>query len=244
MNLRRHLAELQVALMLLTRLPAGRIEGAVPDLAAARWAFPIVGGLIGLLTWSAYASASALSAPPAIASLLALAVLALLTGALHFDGLADYADGIGGGRDKAHALEIMRDSRVGSYGMLAMIIVVGLWALSVTIVDPGLLAFVGAAVLSRAGMVALQGLLPLARSDGMARTAAGRNRVAQVVVAAVAVVALLFWPVPLGVCIVLVAVTGWLAKRKIGGQTGDVLGAAQLLSETAIWVALACLTDA
>jgi len=241
MILRTRLAELQVALMLLTRLPAGRIEGAVPDLAAARWAFPIIGGLVGGLTWLAYAGALAIGAPPAIAALLALAALALLTGALHFDGLADYADGIGGGRDKAHALDIMRDSRVGSYGMLAMIVVVGLWVVSVMFVNPGPLAFVGAAMLSRAAMVALQDSLPPARPDGMARLAAGHTGAARGVVAVLAAGALLVWPVPLALCAGAAAVTGWQAKRKIGGQTGDVLGAAQLLSETAIWVALACL---
>ncbi len=243
MRPQKHLAELQLALMLLTRLPAGRIEGAVPDLAAARWAFPIIGSPIGLLTWFAYAGASAIGAPSAIAALLALATLALLTGALHFDGLADFADGIGGGRDKADALEIMRDSRVGSYGMLAMIVVVGLWTHSVMVVDPGPLVFVGAAMLSRAAMVALQGVLPPARPDGMARLAAGHNRAGQAVMTLVAVAALFFWPVPLGICIATVTLTALLAKRKIGGQTGDVLGAAQLLSETSIWVALAFLTD-
>lgn len=243
MSLRKRLAELQVAMMLLTRLPAGRIDGAVPDLAAARWAFPLVGGFIGFLTWLAYAGALAIGAPPAIAAVLALAALALLTGALHFDGLADYADGIGGGRDKAHALDIMRDSRVGSYGMLAMIIVVGLWTVSVKTANPGPLAFVGAAMLSRAGMVAVQEIVPPARPDGMARLASGQTRAARIVLAAVALGALLFWTVPLGICIAAVTVTAWQARRKIGGQTGDVLGAVQLLSETAIWVALACMVS-
>jgi adenosylcobinamide-GDP ribazoletransferase len=242
MSLRPRLAELQVAMMLLTRLPAGRIDGAVPDLAAARWAFAIVGAVIGFLTWLAYAGAQAIGAPPAIAALLALAALALLTGVLHFDGFADYADGIGGGRDKAHALEIMRDSRVGSYGMLALMVVVGLWIVSVAIVDPGPLAFVGAAMLSRAGMVAVQEVLPPARVDGMVRLAAGDTRGARVVLAILAIGALLVWPGPSIAALAAGTVTAWRAHRKIGGQTGDVLGAVQLVSETTIWVVLACLT--
>jgi len=241
MTLRPRLAELQVAMMLLTRLPAGWIDGAVPDLAAARWAFPVVGAGIGFLTWLAHAGAQAVGAPPALAALLALAALALLTGALHFDGLADCADGIGGGRDKAHALEIMRDSRVGSYGMLALMVVAGLWVVSIAIVDPGPPAFVGAAMLSRAGMVAVQEILPPARGDGMARLAAGETRGARVVLAILALGAFLVWPGPSIAALVAGTVTAWRAHRKIGGQTGDVLGAVQLVSETAIWVLLACL---
>ena len=241
MSLRTRLAELQVAIMLLTRLPAGKINGAVPDLAAARWAFPIVGGLIGFLTWLAYAGALAIGAPPAIAAVLAVAALTLFTGALHFDGLADYADGIGGGRDKAHALEIMRDSRVGSYGMLAT----DHRGRSVDRLGqdrgPRPAGLCGAAMLSRAGMVVVQEILPPARPDGMAQLASGQSRAARVVLAAVAVGALLFWPCASFVCIAAVTVVAWQARRKIGGQTGDVLGAVQLLSETAIWVALACM---
>ncbi|WP_323765153.1 adenosylcobinamide-GDP ribazoletransferase [Marinovum sp.] len=241
MSLRARLAEVQLAVMLLTRLPAGQTFGAVPELVAARWAFPAVGALIGGLTWAGFAGAAALGAPPAIAALLALALLALLTGALHFDGLADYADGIGGGRDRAHALEIMRDSRIGSYGVLAMIVVAGLWAVSVAEAAPGPLDFIVAAVLSRAAMVALQEALPPARADGMGRRAAGRSRAARCVLAILALVALVLWPWPLLACGLVTALIGWQARRRIGGQTGDVLGAAQLVSETAIWVTLACL---
>ena len=241
MILRRRLAELQLAVMLLTRLPAGTIQGDAPDLVGARWAFPLVGGLVGVLSWSVHAAALVSGAPDAIASWLALAALALMTGALHFDGLADYADGAGGGRDKAHALEIMRDSRTGSYGVLAMILVAGLWATAVTIATPGPLEFVAAAVLSRSGMVALQEVLPPARADGLGHRAAGRSRAAQIVLAVIFGLALLLWPAALAACVGTVCLIGWHAHRKIGGQTGDVLGAVQLLSETAIWVTLACL---
>lgn len=235
----RRLAELQVAVMLLTRLPAGEIKGEAPDLASARWVFPFVGGLIGLMTWSVYAGALTLGAPPAVAALLALAGLALVTGAVHLDGLADYADGIGGGRDKAHALEIMRDSRVGTYGVLALIMVAGLWTASVAAASPGVITFVGAAVLSRASMTALQDMLPPAREDGMARIAAGDSSAARAVLVILFAAALLLWLVPLIACITTTALVAYQARKKIGGQTGDVLGAAQVLSETAIWIVLA-----
>lgn len=239
--LRSRLAEVQLAIMLLTRLPVGRIKGDAPELAAARWAFPFVGVVIGTLTWAAFAGATGLGAPPIVAAFLALALLALLTGALHFDGLADYADGIGGGRDKAHALEIMRDSRVGSYGVLAMILVAGLWVTSVAELAPDVWSFVAAAVLSRAGMVALQETLPPARADGLGHDAAGRSNAARVVLLVLGVLAVLMWPVPLLACALVICAIGWQARRKIGGQTGDVLGAAQLLSETSILLAMTLL---
>ncbi len=241
MSPRARLAELQLAVMLLTRLPAGRIAGPAPELVAARWAFPLVGALIGGLTWAGFAGAGALGAPPPIAALLALGLLALLTGGLHFDGLADCADGLGGGRDRAQALEIMRDSRIGSYGVLALIVVTGLWVMAVAEAAPDGPAFIAAAALSRAAMVALQEALPPARADGMGRLAAGESRAARGVLALVAAVGLLVWPLPLLACALVTCALGWLARRKIGGQTGDVLGAAQLLSETAFFVTLACL---
>ncbi|RFP91157.1 adenosylcobinamide-GDP ribazoletransferase [Rhodobacteraceae bacterium 63075] len=241
MSLKKRIGEAQVALMLLTRLPAGRIKGEAPQLAEARWAFPFVGVVVGLLTWMVHDLALEVGAPPLLAAVFALAGLAMVTGALHFDGLADYADGIGGGRDKDHALEIMRDSRIGSYGVLAMIVVSGVWVFSVSAAAPTLPAFLGAAVLSRAGMTGLQEALPPVRPDGMARMAAGRSCEARAVLIALAVLALLFWPVPLAVSAIVICVVGWQARRRIGGQTGDVLGAGQLLSESAIWAVLACL---
>ncbi|MGD1935570.1 MAG: adenosylcobinamide-GDP ribazoletransferase [Candidatus Phaeomarinobacter sp.] len=228
-------------MMLLTRIPAGRVDDDPPDLVRARWAFPFIGGLVGLLIWCAYAVAVALGAPAMVAALLALASLAMLTGGLHFDGLADYADGIGGGRDKAHTLDIMRDSRTGSNGVLALILVTALWVVCVAEVNPGPLAFVGAAVLSRAGMIVLQEILSPARVDGLGRRASGRNAPARAIVIALAAVALFVWPLALITCAAMICFIGWQAQRKIGGQTGDVLGAAQLISETAIWVTLALL---
>ncbi len=241
MSLKRRIGEMQVALMLLTRLPAGQIKGEAAHLAEARWAFPFVGVVVGFLTWVVHASALAVGAPPLLAAVLSLAGLALVTGALHFDGLADYADGIGGGRDRNHVLEIMRDSRIGSYGVLAMIVVSGVWVFSVSAAAPTLPTFLGAAVLSRGGMTGLQEILPPVRPDGMARMAAGRSPEARAVLILMACLALLFWPLPLAASAAVICVIGWQARRSIGGQTGDVLGAAQLLSEAAIWAVLASL---
>ncbi|MFN3208652.1 MAG: adenosylcobinamide-GDP ribazoletransferase [Roseovarius sp.] len=241
MNLPERAAEFRFAVMLLTRLPTGHSGADVPSLVAARWAFVPVGAMVGALTWVVYALSGAVGAPADVAALLSLAALALITGALHFDGLADYADGIGGGRDKAHSLDIMRDSRIGSYGVVAVGLVAALWAVSVAHIDPGFWAFVGAGMVSRGAMVATQEILPAARADGLGHSAAGRSRAARAVVAGLALVTLLVSPLVLLACAVAAGLIGWQARRKIGGHTGDVLGAVQLVSETAIWVTLACL---
>lgn len=233
--------------MLLTRLPAGTLPEHVPSLAEARWAFPIVGALIGALVGGVHGAALAVGLPAGAAAVVALAAAALVTGALHFDGLADFADGIGGGRDKDHCLDIMRDSRIGSYGVLALILAIGLWgsALAALGTNAGLGLFVLAGALSRSGMVVLQAWLPNARSDGLGASAAGNSLASLGVAAGVAVLCLLVlgWS---GLCVLVVGLAasvlvGALAKRRIGGQTGDVLGAAQVLSEAAIWTSLAAL---
>lgn len=241
--MRARLVEVQLAVMLLTRLPAGRIEGTAPDLIFARWAFPLVGAGVGLIGWAVCAGALALGAVPLLASLLTIGALAMVTGALHFDGLADFADGIGGGRDKAHCLEIMRDSRIGSYGVLAMVLVTALWAVALSEVAKGLgpFWFMAMGALSRGAMVGLQEWLPPARSDGMGKLAAGRSQMARFALGVAGIAVLTTGNAGLVVVVAMsgiALVTGHKAKARIGGQTGDVLGAAQLLSETAGWIAL------
>ncbi|WP_353474412.1 adenosylcobinamide-GDP ribazoletransferase [Salipiger sp. H15] len=244
---RARLRELQVAVMLLTRLPAGRIEGEAPALRAARWAFPLVGVLVGVTGWAAFAAAQVAGASALLAALLALAAHVLVTGALHVDGLADFADGMGGGRDRAHCLEIMRDSRTGSYGVMALILASGLWVAALAQLGgeagPALFAAVGA--LSRVAMVALQEALPAARSDGMGRLAAGRSRGGWLgALGALCLAVVLTGAVGLavaGACALTALAVGAIARRRLGGLTGDVLGAAQLLSEVVSWTVLAML---
>ena len=100
--------------MILTRLPAGRIEGNAPPIANAVWAFPLIGALVGLIAGAVFTLAITINLPAFAAALLALASAALVTGGLHEDGLADTADGFGGGQTLSRKLEIMRDSRIGS----------------------------------------------------------------------------------------------------------------------------------
>jgi adenosylcobinamide-GDP ribazoletransferase len=236
------------AMMLLTRLP---VTGADGDRAAASvWAWPLVGALIGLgacvLAWGAMA----LGLPVAAAAGLAIAFGMVATGGLHEDGLADCADGFWGAQDSARRLDIMKDSRVGTFGVLALVMAVGLkWVLLTALLDAGAIwaALIGPAALSRAAMGAAMVRLPFARDDGFARHV-GRPTLLPVAVGgaiAVGLLALLAGASPamaalLAAAIVVAGVTR-LTMVKIGGQTGDVLGATQVLTEIAALAALSVL---
>jgi adenosylcobinamide-GDP ribazoletransferase len=240
--LRRRWDEARLALMLLTRLPAGRIAGEA-DLAAARWAYPLAGLPVGLIAGLVHLGTLALGAAPATAAIAALVALAAVTGGLHHDGLADFADGMAGA-DRARRLEIMRDSRIGSYGVLALGLTLA--GIGAALADLGAAAtpaaFVAVAVASRCAMLGVLVLLPAARGDGLGAAAHGTGGRALAVGGATALVCLL----PLGAAAVpLAAATvaaaagiAALARRRLGGQTGDVLGAVQLASEAAGWLAL------
>lgn len=248
MQLRARLAEVQLAVMLLTRLPAGRMAVA-PSIGAAAWAFPLVGALIGGVSAAVLCAALAVGIAPGMAAGIALVAGILATGGLHEDGLADVADGFGGGRDRARKLEIMRDSRIGSYGGLALILSLGLrWqAIALLAVEsPKLaaLAMIALAVSSRAGLPLALLWLPAARSDGMGKSAAGTTLLRALAAIAIAALALAVLVGPAAALPVLtvqaVVQLGFarLALRQIGGQSGDVLGAMQQLAEIAGWLVL------
>ena len=172
MTLRRPLDELRLAMMMLTRLPMGRLADPAPTLTQARWAFPLVGLPLGLVAWAVFAGASALNLPGLTCAFATLAALAALTGGLHHDGFADFADGAGG-RDQTQRLEIMRDSRVGSYGVIALIFAVGLAASALSALPASAGAgFVLVSVASRLAMLILLDTLPPARMDGLGHMAA------------------------------------------------------------------------
>ena len=243
-------SDLRAALRFLTRLPVKPTpaEGADQPLGRAVRAFPIVGGLVGLLAGAVYAIASGLGLPDIVAAVLAAGALALATGALHEDGLADMADGFGGG-SRAEKLAIMRDSRIGVYGVIALVVVLAAKVGAIADIERADLvvaAMVSAAAASRAAMPALMLWMEPARSDGLASTA-GRPPASQVWtglgIALVLAVGLLAWS---GLVAFLVAGLGaafvaWLATRQVGGHTGDVLGGAQQIAEVLFLLALAAL---
>ena len=232
------LRDVATALIWLTRLP---LRAVVPvPLARAVWAFPVVGLVVGLCGAAVLWAAQAVALPPLTAAFLALAAMAMVTGALHEDGLADYADGCGG-TSRARALEIMRDARIGSYGVLALLLVVAIKASALS--GLGIAALIGAAAVSRAGMAAGLRWLPPARADGLGRQA-GRPDAGRVWLA-LGLGAALLLPCGLGPALAGIAACGVAqlmiarhALRRLGGQTGDVLGAMQQLGEAATILAL------
>lgn len=239
MRLLRPLLDLAVALALLTRLPLPRLpDAAFARQAQASWAFPLAGLTVGGL--AAAVAFLTQSAPPTIAAGLTLAALILLTGAMHEDGLADSADGLWGGMTPERRLEIMRDSRVGSYGVVALILMLGLrWSTIAALLPDGPLILITAAVGSRAMMPALMAALPHARHDGLAHDV-GRPSAQVAAIGLGLALAICLWLMgmdiflPLLIAAALTTLLGRLARARLGGITGDILGAAQQLSELAI----------
>lgn len=249
MSLRRLRTDLAAAGGLLTRLPMGRLMPRDPriDMAAAVWAFPLAGALVGLCGGGAYAFASLLRLPPLLGGCWTLLATLLLTGALHEDGLADIADGFGGGRGVARKLAIMRDSQVGSYGVLALALSSLLRVAAVARLQSPAAVCCGLVVsgaLSRAGIVLLLVLLPPARRDGIAASLHPIPRLPALSGWGLALVldaALLRgWPMLAApVCGLLATVLlARLSRRQVGGHTGDVLGACSVLVECAVLSAL------
>ncbi|MGI3184410.1 adenosylcobinamide-GDP ribazoletransferase [Nioella aestuarii] len=236
--------DLRLAIGLLTRLP---LPGQ-PDMArgaASAWAWPLAGLapalLAGLAIWLSAGFGAGLSAA------LALAVMAMATGAMHEDGLADTADGLWGGWTAERRLEIMKDSHIGTYGVLALILsVLARWSLLSGLIaaDHALPVLLAAAMLSRVPMVALMAWMPPARDGGLSRAVGQPPLQAAAIGGAVALtLALILTGVAaLWAALLVVAVAfalGMLAKAKIGGQTGDILGASQQLSEITALAVLA-----
>lgn len=238
--LRRRLQDVWIAFVLLSRLPLPKLpEAAFAHAAAASWAYPLVGLAVSLIAGLLGTLALALNLSVPVAAGLTLTALVLLTGALHEDGLADSADGLFGGWTPERRLEIMKDSRIGAYGVLAMILSLGLrWSLIATLLPFGIGPLVGAATLSRGAMPLLMHIMPSARPGGLAAsvgrpaaTAAGAA-----VLIGLAIAFLATGPTAL-VATLLAGLAAWgmarLALARIGGQTGDILGATQQLSEIA-----------
>jgi adenosylcobinamide-GDP ribazoletransferase len=230
---------LRGAVSFLTRLPV-RGRGDVERAKAVLW-FPVVGAGIGIGIASMYVGFS-LILPRTIAAILAAAGGAFLTGALHEDGLADVADAFGGGLTTERRLEILRDPRLGTYGVLAIMVAVLVRVGSIASMNPWSAAVLlpVAHSLSRGTAAVLMHRSPPARSSGLGATygAASTRRGASWTVGialAIAAAAIGVWAIPaVLLCIATAVGFGVMAHRKIGGITGDVLGATQQVSELAI----------
>jgi len=227
---------LPLALTFLTKFPWFRAPQAdAGALARSMFWFPWVGALLGVSFWGAWAGLPRILPAPAAAGVL-LCFTVWITGGLHLDGLADTVDGLGGGQTPTERLRIMKDSRVGTFGVLALVLVLVLkFSFFLSLAGKG-----GAAaglilypVVSRWGMVLLAYLSPYARPEGglgqamtlgvSARTLAGATASAAALAAAAFGVRGLILLAAAGLAV-------WLGslycRKQLGGVTGDVLGAA------------------
>jgi adenosylcobinamide-GDP ribazoletransferase len=236
--------ELKASVLFSTRLPLTRatpVAGGV--LARAGWAFPLAGILVGLIAAIVYALAHRAGLPPWPAAALATAATLLATGALHEDGLADTADGFGGGTTREQKLDIMRDAHIGAFGVCALVLSL-LLRVSALASFPNthlvMWALIAAHGGARATMIGFMYLLLPARNDGLSFDA-GQPPADSA--AAAAVLGLLILVICLGLgrgilaaiaLLVIVGLMAWLSSRQIDGQTGDVLGAVEQVGEIAI----------
>jgi adenosylcobinamide-GDP ribazoletransferase len=242
-GLHRVATDLKISVLFSTRLPLAHSFAVTgPDIARASWALPLAGALVGLLGAIAYWLAHAAGLPPLPAGALALAATLVATGCLHEDGLADTADGFGGGASRERKLEIMRDSRIGSYGACALMLSLLRRGLALgSLAEPALAAgaLIAANASARATMPVLMWLVPHTRADGLSADA-GRPPAASVAAAVVFGVLALGLGLNLGaivaalLLVAVVACAAWLSREQIGGQTGDVVGALEQVSEIAV----------
>ncbi|MGB0496823.1 MAG: adenosylcobinamide-GDP ribazoletransferase [Rubricella sp.] len=241
---RPELHDIAAAFGFLTRLPVPVAhERAVARGAGQVWAWPFVGAALGAAAGGLRDLLLVAGLPGTLAALAALALLAIVTGALHEDGLADCADGLGGGRDREQMLAIMKDSRIGAFGALALVIATLGGATAIESLPSGdgwaVLAIAGA--LSRAAMAAAL-RLPSARSgglsDGFGQPATGAVLAALAISVGLALALTGRDAIPLLLGGIALSVPFAIhAHRRLGGQTGDVLGAIQQLSHLGVLVA-------
>ncbi len=238
------LTGLLASIQFLTRIPI-RLRRE-PDVAAGvRW-FPVVGALIGAAVGGIAAGLWYL-VPPVVAAAVAVLLGVLITGAFHEDGLADVADAFAGGMTIERRLEILKDSRHGSYGVAALC---GSIVIRIVCIGslPGPAAMFAAAVaahaIARGAAVGLMGVAPLATHRGLCAdygqaTSRGTASIAVGLGLIIGGVAVGWWVAALAaVVVVSIAATRWLSMRKIGGISGDVLGTCEQVAECLCFVVL------
>ena len=245
------MTDVRIAVSLSTILPVGpanSLGGA--EVARASWALPVAGLVVGLAGAAVYAIAHRIGLHAEAAAILALAATILITGALHEDGLADALDGLGGGKSREQKLEIMRDSRIGTYGACALILSITLrWSALAAIAEPATVAvaLLIAHAAARAALPAFMSLIPPARSDGLSAGAGQPPLQSALIAAGLGILCLVigFGPGKAIMALLLLSVGaliwGFIATRQIGGQTGDILGALEQAGEIVVLLMAAAL---
>ncbi|MBW1974551.1 MAG: adenosylcobinamide-GDP ribazoletransferase [Deltaproteobacteria bacterium] len=227
------------ALSFLTRIPTPFWEKSFADCFAA---FPAVGFLIGCVTFATFWTAS-LFFSPFLGAGIAVAFQVWFTRGLHLDGLADWVDALGGGYTKEKRLEILKDSRVGAFGVMALIVVLGLKTLALcNFAGGGYSAVVVSTVMGRLAMVLCAVNMRSARlEEGLGATfLKGFHRKTAVFAFASTLPLFVIAPVGFAVSLILtlalVVVFRWNFVKKFGGITGDLFGAASEITETAVLI--------
>lgn len=259
MQISDYLDDIARAAGFLSRLPmpARHFEDHDGSLTRASGMFPAAGLIIGLCPGLAILILSAVNANAALAALLALTILIGVTGALHEDGLADSADSFGARGGREQMLEIMKDSRIGTYGVLALMVSFALRALALTIIISviggwgAFLMLLGVAAASRAAMVWHWSALPPARQNGVAASVgAPDDRALNLALISGAIIYMLFVTLAsglitaaLGLALLAAVARQWtsMVRSRLGGHTGDTIGATQQIGETVCLTALALL---
>lgn len=240
----------------LSRLPLPQrwFENGDDSLPRNARAFPLAGAVLGMLAGIVLYAAHGMNLPPLACALLAIGALAAMTGALHEDGLGDTADGFFGASSADRRLDIMKDSRIGTFAALALIVLVGVKAsFLMAIIDRAgagyaVLALIGCEAASRAGMLAFWHALPSARPGGLSDSVGQPQWETVVCGSGIGLAVLVLTLIPSGgflslinaLVLVTVLLFGFarLCMAKIGGQTGDTLGAAQQIGSIAVLAGL------
>jgi adenosylcobinamide-GDP ribazoletransferase len=245
--------DLQSALAFSTRLPVSATAPHPPLVRALRM-LPLVGAIVGAAAAMAYLLASAIGLQPVLAAVIAMAFQSWLTGALHEDGLADFADGIGGGSSRERKLAIMRDSRVGTFGVLALLFVIigkvlALGQAGTASDQRAVAALITAGVLSRLAPVLLLHRLPPARLEGLSYRLGcpDKETATEATVYGLAIAGLLALAAggagTLLAALIVSTIGYWaveaVSRRQLGGQTGDAAGASQQIVELMVLLAFA-----
>jgi adenosylcobinamide-GDP ribazoletransferase len=232
-----------VAVSFLTVLPV-RLGGPARGLSGAAGWFPAVGALVGAVAGGVLVGTAPLVGST-VAAVLAVAALIVVTGALHQDGLADCADGLGVRGDRARRLAVMRDSAIGVFGALALLVWMLLLVAALAGLEPrdALLALIAAGAAGRWAALAHAALAPPARGDGLgAGFAVGHGALAVGSASALAAALLAAGPghglaAMAAAAVVALLVTAW-SRSTLGGRTGDTLGATVALAEVAVCLTL------
>lgn len=232
------------ALLFYSRIPAGKIDYSEENLTKAFRYFPLVGMIVGAIGGGLFWLFQWI-VPVPVALVLAIAVMVLITGALHEDGFSDFFDGFGGGRDKDHILSIMKESTIGAYGVIALLLLFLLKFVLLLSIDPShiVMILIAAHASSRMMPIFLVNSSSYARTkNSKAMHTRRKTDTGTFLIALVfSLIPLIFMPwqiisIVIPVYAMIVIILKKYTERKIGGFTGDVLGALQQFSELAFYL--------